>query len=522
MKSPYLHPVYELKVKDEAALARLAALVARFAVVADVIRLEGPLGAGKTTFARAMLRALGWKGDVPSPTYTLVQTYETPRINVAHLDCYRLKTPAELEGLDIADYRKHGLIIAEWPNKGGALLSAKQPDFLSYHINNPDNGGVLTVQIKPGRGTARTVVLKGSSSWQHRFGLMFIDKAAGFGVVRRAVSEKARRAVLKKFKVPAGYKMQALPGDWSGRSYARITLKDGTSRMLMDSPPPWEGTADTFNVSTYYRSIGINAARCFAHDPREGYLLTEDFGNNKLITLVEKKAADSTYDIGDWYKAAVDVLVQMHKAKPMKTARKYAPRDWWAETARFIDWYFPLATGRAATFAERAQFMAMWQKLYTRVMEGPLGTMMWDFQSTNIMILGKEPKAGNIGLVDIQDARTAPVAQDLAILLRDDRRSYNKAEDEVIAHAAKRLGVKEKDLREWFEIASLQHCCRIIGGVARSVVRDGKVATAKHFISRRWEIAHQSFDVPAVKEVVAFIKGLEKPGIAELVKRKAG
>jgi tRNA threonylcarbamoyl adenosine modification protein YjeE len=513
VKSPYLKPKLTFKIKNETEMAKLAAIVARFAVVADVIRLEGGLGAGKTTFTRYFLHALGWKGDVPSPTFTLVQTYATPRINVAHVDCYRLKNPAELEALDLAEYRKHGLIIAEWPSKGGALLSAKQPDFLSYHINNPDNGGVLTIKIVPGRGTARVVTLAGSKSWQHRFGLMWPD---GKGAVRRQVSEKARRAILKKFKVPAGYKMQALPGDWSGRSYARVTLKNGDKRMLMDSPPPWEGTQDTVEVSKYYRGIGVSAAKCFKQDAREGYLLTEDLGDDKLIVRVEKKARDIT----EWYKAAVDLLVKLHKAKPMKTARKYAPRDWWAEVARFIDWYFPLATGRAATLAERAEFMALWQPLYEHLMQGPLGTVMWDYQSTNIMILGDEPCVENIGLVDIQDARTAPVVQDLAILLRDDRRDLNKDEDEVVAYAAKQLKLPEKQLREWFEIASLHHSCRIIGGVARSVLRDGKVTTAPYFIGRRWQIANQSFKVPEIKAMVEFIRALEKPGMAALEKLK--
>jgi tRNA threonylcarbamoyl adenosine modification protein YjeE len=512
VKSPYLKPKLTFKIKDEAGMARLAAIVARFAVVADVIRLEGGLGAGKTTFTRYFLHALGWKGDVPSPTFTLVQTYATPRINVAHVDCYRLKNPAELEALDLAEYRNHGLIIAEWPNKGGALLSAKQPDFLSYHINNPDNGGVLTIKIVPGRGTARVVTLAGSKSWQHRFGLMWPD---GKGAVRRQVSEKARRAILKKFKVPAGYKMQALPGDWSGRSYARITLKNGDKRMLMDSPPPWEGTQDTVEVSKYYRGIGVSAAKCFKQDAREGYLLTEDLGDDKLIVRVEKKARDIT----EWYKAAVDLLVKLHKAKPMKTARKYAPRDWWAEVARFIDWYFPLATGRAATLAERAEFMALWQPLYEHLMQGPLGTVMWDYQSTNIMILGDEPCVENIGLVDIQDARTAPVVQDLAILLRDIRRVPDgKLEREMVAYAAARLKVKPADVQLWLDIAGLQHGCRIIGGLARSILRDNKPEGAKRFLARTWETTRQSYGCKAVQDVVKFIDKLQKPGLAAVEK----
>jgi aminoglycoside/choline kinase family phosphotransferase len=240
-------------------------------------------------------------------------------------------------------------------------------------------------------------------------------------------------------------------------------------------------------------------------------------GDNKLIIQVEKKAATIT----EWYKAAVDLLVKMHKAKPMKGARKYAPRDWFAETARFIDWYFPLATGRAATLAERAEFMALWQPLYERVMQGPLGTMMWDFQSTNIMILGSEPKAENIGLVDIQDARTAPVAQDLAILLRDIRRVPDaKLEREIVAYAAKQLKLKAEDMQLWLDITGLHHACRIIGGLARSILRDNKPEGAKRFLARTWETANQSKGCKTVKEIFDFIGKFERPGLAAIETKK--
>src|SRR4051812_23878117 len=91
---------------SEAQLVRLGEDLAFAARRGDLIALRGNLGAGKTTLARAIIRALAGNGgeDIPSPTFTLVQTYATPRMPVAHLDLFRLNAPSELEelGLDLA------------------------------------------------------------------------------------------------------------------------------------------------------------------------------------------------------------------------------------------------------------------------------------------------------------------------------------------------------------------------------------------------------------------------------------
>ena len=90
-----------------------------------IIYLCGPLGAGKTTLVRALLRALGVSGSVRSPTYTLLEPYETPAARVIHLDLYRLTGPDELEplGLDAYPPETHWWLI-EWPERGGERLPA--------------------------------------------------------------------------------------------------------------------------------------------------------------------------------------------------------------------------------------------------------------------------------------------------------------------------------------------------------------------------------------------------------------
>ena len=88
-----------------------------------VVTLSGDLGAGKSTFARGALRALGAQGPIKSPSYTLVETYELPGITVLHLDLYRLRDPDELENLGLADYHRPGhLWLIEWPEQGAGRL----------------------------------------------------------------------------------------------------------------------------------------------------------------------------------------------------------------------------------------------------------------------------------------------------------------------------------------------------------------------------------------------------------------
>lgn len=113
-----------LDLPDLAATQALARRIAPHLRAGHVIALEGGLGAGKTTFARALVSALmGQPTDVPSPTYTLVQTYEGPDFPIYHFDLYRLDDSADLDELGWED-TLDGLALIEWPGKAGDRLPA--------------------------------------------------------------------------------------------------------------------------------------------------------------------------------------------------------------------------------------------------------------------------------------------------------------------------------------------------------------------------------------------------------------
>src|SRR5262245_36222391 len=111
---------------DEAATAVLAGRLAGLTQPGDVIALQGELGAGKTSLARAFIRARGGDKTVPSPTFTLVQTYDLPDGMVWHFDLYRLRAAEEAWELGIEDAFRDGISLIEWPERLGALLPRRR------------------------------------------------------------------------------------------------------------------------------------------------------------------------------------------------------------------------------------------------------------------------------------------------------------------------------------------------------------------------------------------------------------
>jgi len=107
-------------------LARPAASLTAIARAGDIIALKGELGAGKTVFARAFIRARGGTGEVPSPTFTLAQVYNIGAAPIWHFDGYRLRDPEEAWELGIEEAFSEGISLVEWPERFGALLPTRR------------------------------------------------------------------------------------------------------------------------------------------------------------------------------------------------------------------------------------------------------------------------------------------------------------------------------------------------------------------------------------------------------------
>jgi tRNA threonylcarbamoyladenosine biosynthesis protein TsaE len=112
------------------ATDRVAAILARNLKVGDFIALAGELGAGKTTFVRSLIRALVPGEEVPSPTFTLVQSYDAPGCRVVHADLYRVKSDREVVELGFDEALEAGALIVEWPDRMGRLMPSDRLDII--------------------------------------------------------------------------------------------------------------------------------------------------------------------------------------------------------------------------------------------------------------------------------------------------------------------------------------------------------------------------------------------------------
>ncbi|MBD3730183.1 MAG: tRNA (adenosine(37)-N6)-threonylcarbamoyltransferase complex ATPase subunit type 1 TsaE [Sphingomonadales bacterium] len=142
----------KIVLPDHAAMEALGKRIAGRLQPGDVVALSGGLGAGKTTLARAILRALGHEGEVPSPTFTIIETYDALTPPIVHADFYRLERPSDVAELGLDDYRDGAALLAEWPEMAGGF--AHEPGCLA-----------ITLEIV---GTGREAIVEGGSDWLGR------------------------------------------------------------------------------------------------------------------------------------------------------------------------------------------------------------------------------------------------------------------------------------------------------------------------------------------------------------------
>lgn len=143
---------------DLGAMAAYGARIAARLRPGDVVALSGGLGAGKTTLARAILEVLGHQGEVPSPTFTIIETYDAPplRLPVVHADFYRITDPSDLWEIGLQEYREGAVLLAEWADNVGGF---------------DHEPGCLAITLEPvgetGEG-GRIAIARGGADWVGR------------------------------------------------------------------------------------------------------------------------------------------------------------------------------------------------------------------------------------------------------------------------------------------------------------------------------------------------------------------
>jgi tRNA threonylcarbamoyladenosine biosynthesis protein TsaE len=144
-----------MKLKDEAATLAFGRRLAKALRPGDVVTLAGPLSAGKTTLVRGLLGALGHQGEVPSPSFAIVQPYEAMDPPVWHVDLYRIENASDLDELGLEDIREAGVLVVEWPENAG---TGAWPEALALSLEVAENG-------------VRALTAKVPASWEGRWPL---------------------------------------------------------------------------------------------------------------------------------------------------------------------------------------------------------------------------------------------------------------------------------------------------------------------------------------------------------------
>jgi tRNA threonylcarbamoyl adenosine modification protein YjeE len=468
--------VWHLALSRQADTEALARLIAHELKPGDLVGLSGGLGAGKTTFARALVRALAQDPnlEVPSPTFTLMQVYDTGAGSVVHADLYRLAGALDLTELGFEELAERAITLVEWPERGEGVLS-------------PTRLGIA-FDLDPGAGPeARKAVLTATGAFAPRLErvkrVQVMLEGAGWGDARRIL----------------------LQGDASTRAYERLVKPSGERAILMISPPRPDGPpvrrgrpysaiaklAETVHafaaVDRGLAKLGFSVPTILAQDLEAGLLLIEDLGEEPVV--------EGNEPVSDRYGEATRLLAALH-AKTLPSALAVDGRDlvlppydleaYLIEVELLADWYVPHVLGTQVSGSVRSDFVNLWTETLAEILAAPQTWTLRDYHSPNLLWLPDRPGLRRIGLLDFQDAVLGHAGYDVASLLQDARVTV-PPELEL-----KLLGVYARERRardpsfdmaafaRAYAILGAQRATKILGIFARLDKRDGKPQYLKH------------------------------------------
>ncbi|MEE9314001.1 MAG: tRNA (adenosine(37)-N6)-threonylcarbamoyltransferase complex ATPase subunit type 1 TsaE [Rhizobiaceae bacterium] len=453
---------------NEAATIQLAETMALAMRCGDLVTLNGDLGAGKTTLARALIRTASGNPmmEVPSPTFTLVQSYEKlPMGNLAHMDLYRIEDGSELEELGLEEALGNGVVIIEWPQKAKGLL--------------PKPALEIDIQL-------------GTNDDHRQFGVTGTAEA-----MARFERSLAIRVFLDSNNHEKNTR-QYLTGDASSRSYETIHVAGGEADIILMNAPPMSDGAPIKDGKPYSQIAklaenmrpfvgvglaleknGFRSPHIYAQDLEQGFLLIESLGTGTIVT-------DKRKPIKERYEVALEVLAAVHEQQwnteckiPGGSSHIIPPFDREAihiEVELLSDWYAPYCLKTSLSEKDQIEFRSIWDDLIDQLEDAEKSLTLRDYHSPNVIWIGEASGNDRIGVIDFQDALIGPTAYDVASIAQDARVDVSvELEQHLINHyCANRSALDEKKFRKAYAIMAAERATKILGIFVRLSKRDGK------------------------------------------------
>ncbi|MFV0293016.1 MAG: tRNA (adenosine(37)-N6)-threonylcarbamoyltransferase complex ATPase subunit type 1 TsaE [Paracoccus sp. (in: a-proteobacteria)] len=453
---------------DAALTAALARAFATELQAGDALLLDGPVGAGKSHFARALIRArlANPQEEVPSPTFTLVQTYAgAPEI--WHADLYRLTDPAEVDELGLTDALDDSIALIEWPDRMDPVP------------------GALTLRLSP----------LADDPDQRRIEL--IGDAARWDHLRRA----AMRAT---FIHQAGWgtaEIAFLAGDASARRYFRLS-RDGETAVLMDTDT--ETLAPYLAMTGWLCDRGFDVPEILFSDLAAGLALIEDFGDARIARVI----ADTPELAEPLYDRIAGLLARLASFPPAPGIMVLDGPAMAEQVGMFAQWY-PEAVGADPGIRDAAARIApVIARLHARLCADlPPVTGLRDFHAENLILTPDD----RLGLLDFQDAVATHPAYDLVSVLHDARRTLPAGvEDGTIARFLADTGLDPDRFHASFALLGAQRNLRIMGIFTRLCIRDGKPRYLD-FMPHVWGLIEHESNHPDLAELAELVTRIPKP-----------
>jgi aminoglycoside/choline kinase family phosphotransferase len=301
----------------------------------------------------------------------------------------------------------------------------------------------------------------------------------------------------------AGARVEPLAGDASFRRYFRVV--DGArTAVLMDAPPPQEDVRPFIGVAEWLHSVGLSAPEILARDIDHGLLLLGDFGDWRLREMLDSDPSRER----ELYELATDVLVHLHKHRPMAGLPEHGLPQWLDELSLFTDWYCPALD----LSVDVDGYRAAWTEVLEPVASDGLGpvTVLRDYHAENVMLVRGREGVRHFGLLDFQDALIGHPAYDLASVLEDARRDVpSDIERAMIDRYIGATGNPETFERAYWVLAA-QRNTRILGVFTRLWKRDNKPHYTA-FQPRMWGLLERDLARPGLEPVKLWFDVNVKP-----------